>query len=227
MAPGSPVTLFWSTRGEDNAVIYQLDRTGNRTRVWNVEPDGNLTVATRASDRGQLDFLLSVGEAAFKTEQGLSIPLACPVQWFFEPSPDDCPQTEPEETFIVEQQMERGRLVYIASRDRVYALFNDGTSPAWISFPNLYDPTIHPESLENFVPPAGFFQPVARLGFVWRGNDTVRNRLGLGISAGFGFDGFIQTATLNDGRESLFISSSDGTALQLLPGGEVWQIITP
>ena len=168
-----------------------------------------------------------MGEAALRVEQTLSIPLACPVQWFFEPSPVECPQNEADETFLIEQQMERGRLVYVASRNRVYALFNDGSQPAWISFQNLYDPSVHPESLDNFVPPAGFFQPIARLGFVWRGNDTVRNRLGLGVNAEFGFEGFVQTAPLQSGGDDLYISSSDGAALKLSPGGEIWQIMAP
>jgi hypothetical protein len=223
--PGQPVTLFWSTRGADRAVIYRLDRTGQRTQVLNVPPDGSHVIQTRLSERGQIDFLLIVGEGPAQAEQTLSIPLACPVQWFFSPALPDCPDNEPQETFLIEQPFERGRMVYIGDRSRVYVLFNDGFSPAWISFDDVYNPAVHPESLENFVPPPGFFQPIARLGFVWRGNDTVRNRLGMGTGPEATFQGFLQTATTADGS-SLYVSSADTSVLRLLPGGESWQIIT-
>src|SRR5690606_35831945 len=60
--PGESLTLFWSVRGVDNAVIYRLDDNGQRTTVWNVPPDGNQVVTTRRSERGQARFLLIVGE---------------------------------------------------------------------------------------------------------------------------------------------------------------------
>jgi hypothetical protein len=226
VAPGSPAMLFWSARGATSAVIYQLNRFGDRERLWNVEPDGSLAVSTSTRDRGQLDFLLVVGEGELEVQQTLAIPLACPVAWFFSPSPEECADTEVIDTFIIEQEFERGRMVYIADRDRVYALFNDGFEPGWIAFANRYDPEVHPESEESFVPPPGRYQPIARLGFVWRGNDTVRNRLGLGIDAQKAYDGFIQTATLADGTESLYISSTGGIVLQLLARDNTWQIIS-
>jgi hypothetical protein len=117
-------------------------------------------------------------------------------------------------------------MVYVGVQDQIYVLFNDGQSPAWTSFPNLYDPAQHPESLENFPTGPGQFQPIARLGFVWRGNDSVRNRLGLGIEQQVEYNGFIQTATLDDGGDSLYISSVNAVVLQLLPRGTSWQIIT-
>jgi hypothetical protein len=224
-APGSTITLFWSARGADRAVIYRLDRSGERTLVWNVGPDGNMPVQTRASDRGQVDFLLIVGDGPSQVEQSLSIPLACPVAWFFDPPLEQCPDDEAEETFLIEQTFERGRMIFVGARNRVYVLFNDGFTPAWVSFENRYDPAQHPEILENLVPPPGFYQPIARLGFVWRGNDTVRNRLGLGINPELVFDGYIQTVTSGSSAE-LYISSADASVLNIVPGGEQWRIIT-
>ena len=226
VAPGSSVTLFWSTRNATSAVIYQLNRGGERERLWNVGPDGNVTISTGRHDRGQVDFLLVVGEGALQAQQTLSVPLACPIQWFFSPSPEECPNEEAEETLLIEQSFERGRMVYMQDSDLIYVLLNDGYEPAWIAFENRYNPEIHPELEESFVPAPGFYQPIAKLGFVWRGNDTVRNRLGLGSEPELQYNGFIQRATLRDGAESLYISSTNATVLQLLSGGDVWQIIT-
>lgn len=224
--PGQVVNLYWSTRNTTSAVIYRLER-GVRNQVWNVGPDGNLSVQTRLRDRGALDFILSVGDGTRQVEQSLSIPLTCPDVWFFQPPPEACPDSAAAETRLIEQPFERGRLLYNQSSNNVYALFNDGSQPAWIVLPNRFDPAIHPEFEASFVPPPGFYQPVRVLGFLWRGNDVVRNRLGLGIQPEFAYDGFAQTATSTEGDVTLYASSADGTVLELLPEGERWQIITP
>jgi len=227
VAPGDGVNLYWSTRNAVGANIYRVVN-GVRNQVWNVGPDGSLTVPTNRRDRGGLEFLLVVGDGAQTAEQTLMIPLACPDVWFFQPAPEACPLNAAQETLVIEQSFQTGRMVFIQSTNTVYALFNDGRAPAWISLPNRYDPAIHPEfdpEFANALPP-GFFQPLRVLGFVWRGNDTVRNRLGLGVESEFSFNGFVQSAGTDD-NETLFVSSADGSVLQFLPRGEVWQIITP
>lgn len=213
--------MFWSARGANNAVIYQLDRNGERTQVWNIETAGSLNIATRSSARGQINFEFVASNDLFESTQTLAIPLACPTPWFFIPSPSDCPDREADEVFVIEQSFERGRMIYISSTDTIYALFNDSFDPAWIAFQNRYDPAIHPELEESFVPPPNFYQPVGILGFLWRGNDTARNRLGLATEPELPFDGFVQTAD-----SSLYISSTGGVVVQLLPEGGSWQIIT-
>lgn len=229
VAPGDPVTLFWSTRGANGAVIYRLDQNGERNQLWNVAPDGNLTVPTRRADRGQVSFVLSVGDGALKAEQTLTLPLACPDAWFFLPPPEACPNGPAQPTTLVEQPFERGRMVYVQALNRVYALFNDGLDPSWVAFENRYNPAVHPELDENFerALPPGLVQPKRALGFVWRGNDLVRNRLGLGLAEESAYEGFSQTVGVGEGAENLYLNSADGTVLQLLPQGRAWQIITP
>lgn len=226
-APGSSVNLFWSTRGAAGATIYRLDASGARSQLWNVPPDGSLAIPTRRSDRGQVDFILRVGDGPLAAEQALAIALACPDPWFFSPPPDACPTAPAAETQLVEAPFERGRMLYIEARDRVYALFNDGSQPAWLSVQNRYNPAVHPESEESFVPPPGLYQPIAALGFVWRGSDTTRNRLGLALQPEMRYVGNVQAAPADAGSETLYVSSADGAVLQLLPGGASWQIITP
>lgn len=227
VAPGNNVMLYWSTRGAAGANIYRLAQ-GVRNQVFPVGPDGSLSVPTRRSDRGMIEFVLVVNNAGLEAEQSLTIPLACPDVWFFQPSPDACPNGLAEETALVEQPFERGRMLHIRSTNTVYALFNDGRTPAWIVLPNRYDPAVHPEQDADFAAavPVGFHQPLRVLGFAWRGNDTVRNRLGLATQPEFSFNGSVQTATVNN-ADQLYVSSADGSVLLILPQGEMWQIITP
>ncbi len=225
--PGGAVSLFWSARNVDSAVIYRLNLDGTRQQVWNVPPDSSLNIQTRNSDRGQLSFLLTVGEAETYNESRLTIPIRCPIEWFFSPPPNECPAEEAVETGIIEQPFERGRMVYIGERNQLYVLFNDGNDPAWLSFTSQYNPEIHSESEPNFVPPQGFFQPLRELGFLWRSNDTVRNRLGLGTTEAKTFQGFYQTAPASNEREDLFVTAGDNTILNIIPGGDIWQFVSP
>jgi hypothetical protein len=227
IAPGEVVTLFWSARGADTAQIYRLDISGNRTQLWNVGPDGQLDVDTRRSDRGELRFVLSIGEGVDTVEAELTVPLSCPDTWFFSPPPTACPSAAAVESGLIEEPFERGRMIYIANSNLVYALFNDGFEPAWVSLENRYDPAIHPELEESFQPPPGFYQPLRILGFTWRGNDRVRSRLGLALQPEFSYQGFLQSAPAPNGTETLYVTSADGTVLELVPAGESWQIITP
>jgi len=226
VAPGQSLTLYWSTRNATNATIYRLEPDGTRSQLWNVPPDGSLPVSTRRSDRDRVQFVLAVGESTQRIEQMLELPLSCPDTWFFEGGPETCPQGPAIESQIVEQEFERGRMLYVREMNRVYALFNDGLAPAWVVFENRFDPAIHPESEESFIPPPGYLQPLRQLGFVWRGNDLVRNRLGLAIMPEAAYDGFAQVARTANNAENLYVSSANGSVLRLAPEGESWQIIT-
>lgn len=235
VSPGGEVILFWSTRNVEQGVIYRLNQAGERTLTYNIGPVGRETVTVGERERGRVDFVLIVGEGAQQVTQTVSIPILCPVIWFFAPSPSECPTGDAQSSSILEQPFERGRMIYVAATDRIYALFNDGRTPAWVDFPNLYNPAIHPERNEEFelqLAGTGLVQPVARLGFVWRGNDTVRNRLGNGTAPEVTYEGFVQQAPTRspDGTligESLYVTGSTANVMQLLPGGSAWQIITP
>lgn len=225
--PGDAITLLWSTRNVERAVIYQLTPDGDRDRAWNVAPAGRQAVRTSLSDRAQIEFVIVAGAVGQEVEQRLIVPIICTVPWFFDPPPQECADAPPEEAFLIEQRFERGRMVYVRAENRIYALFNDGQRPAWIRFEDRYNPEEHAEFDAAFQPPPGLFQPVARLGFLWRGNDTVRNRLGLAIETEVSFQGATQRSRLLDGTAALYITSPDGTILQILGTGGSWQIITP
>ena len=225
-APGSTVTLYWSTRGARDAVIYQLVR-GVRNRAverrTGRQPAGRRPTATTGA---RVDFVLSVGKGTQYVEQTLSIPLACPDVWFFQPPPEACPTAPAQETQLIEEPFERGRMLYIATSNQIYALFNDGwLRRGWCSKTDSIR-RLHPKATRISSPPPGYYQPLRRLGFVWRGNDTVRNRLGLATQPEASYNGFTQSSVTPDGAQTLYISSADGTVLQLLPQGGSWQIIT-
>jgi hypothetical protein len=224
-APGGAVTLYWSTRNVDNAVIYVVDADGIRSQVYNVLPDGDRTINVAGSERGDLHFVLAVGDSGDYVEQELVIALECPDLWFFEPIPADCALSAAQPSTIFDMTMERGRMLYVVETNTVYALFNDGLAnrPAWLSFDNRFNPEIHPAIDENA--PIEWIQPRNELGYVWRTDEDVRSRLGLGLAEAIEFEGYTQLGSAGNGRETLYISGANGVVLQLLPNGEIWQII--
>ena len=222
--PGDEVTLFWSSRGVNNAVIYRLEDDDTRSQVYNVGPDGNLVIDTNASERGALRFVLSVGQGTNIDEEIMVIPFECPVEWFFIPSPDDCPNTAPIPSRIVDIPMERGRMIFIEDTNTVYALFNDGQLPAWLSFDNRYDPDVHPFREEDA--PPEFIQPTAELGFVWRNDGDVRTRLGLGLQESLEVNGFFQTSPVGRNNSMLYITGANGVVVQIPPNtNSQWQVL--
>ncbi len=222
--PGDRLTLFWSIRGADRAALYRLDNTGQRNRLWNVEPSGSLVVNTERADRGVAEFLLTVDNGRYYVEQLLQVPLLCASPWFFSPEPQDCPSGTAQESTHIEQVFEGGRMIYVEAEDRVYALFSDGRDPAWTSFPNRYVGGSTPDEDANFVPPPDRFQPIRILGVIWRASDIVRNRLGLGLAPETTYEGALQTVRENTG-ETIYLRSAHGSIIQLNPHGESWGII--
>lgn len=221
--PGKTVTLFWSARNTNQAVIYRLDEQGRRTEVFNVSADGSLPIATRQSERGELRFVLAVGANEAYSETLLVIPLQCPTTWFFSPAPSDCATTAPIETTLIDQTFERGRMIYVQERNVIYVLFNDGQSPAWLSFENRYNPQIHAERDPNA--PPDFIQPIRELGYLWRTTDTVRTRLGLGLADAITFVGFFQTSPARNQQQNIYISGADGKVINAVAGGSAWFVI--
>lgn len=224
-APGGQVTLYWSTRNTDSVVIYSLDADGLRSEVYNRPADGDERISVPRSERNDLHFVLAVGEGGEYVEQELVIALECPDLWFFEPIPADCALSAAQPSRIYDMTLERGRMLYVVETDTIYALFNDGLAnrPAWLSFDNRFNPEIHPAIEEDA--PIEWIQPRNELGLVWRTDADVRSRLGLGLAEAIEFEGYVQVGSAGSGREILYISGANGVVLQLLPNGEIWQII--
>lgn len=227
--PGDKLTLFWSTKGVTQAIIYRLDADGKRAQVFNVGRSGSLEVATNPADRGSVQFTLSIGEAARPVEQTISIPISCTDEWFFNPQPGGCPSTVSIPTAAAEQLFQHGRMIWIETQTRIYVFFNDGKSdsknPAWTFFPDEFKDG-QPESDPSFSAPAGMSQPVRGFGLVWRGNKAVRDRIGWATAPETSYSGMLQgDATVDNGL--MYIRTKDGSVLELTNKGESWKLISP
>ncbi len=86
--PGDPVTLTWTSTGGASATLYRLLPTGQLGSMWQVAPQGALTLPTNPADRNSLTFMLYVAnEAGVWVQASVMVTLRCPDTWFFTPAP--------------------------------------------------------------------------------------------------------------------------------------------
>ena len=225
LKPGDKLTLFWSAKGVEKAIIYRLDPAGKRGQLWNVGRAGSLDVTTRSEDRNSVQFLLSIGDANTHLEQTLAVPIGCTEVWFFDPQPDGCPASTAVVTTEVQQPFEKGMMIWVQSQARVYVLFNDGQQPAWATYPDDFKDG-QPETDPSINPPSGKLQPRRGFGLAWRSHPRVRDRLGWATSPEIPFDGTFQgDATVDNGV--MYIRAQDRNVFGLFNKGDSWKLITP
>ena len=223
--PGDTLTLFWSVKGIDKAIIYRLDANGKRGQLWNVGRSGSLDVNTRPDDREVVQFLLTIGDDNAHLEQSLAVPVKCSEQWFFEPQPEGCAPGEATVTTQVEQTFERGLMIWVQAQNRIYVLFNDGLRPAWTYYPDEFRDG-QPQDDPSISPPPGLSQPIRGFGLVWRSHPPVRARLGWATASEAPFDGALQgDATVEGGV--MYLRARNGNILALSDRGTAWKLITP
>lgn len=224
VTPGENVTLFWSVDGADRARIYRVDEDGERLFRWDVMGEGQITVATRATDREAARFLLTAQIGQVEIEQLLLIPLRCVDIWFFDPPPDACAAAPAELTTEAEQTFERGRMVWVAALDRIYVVFEDGARPGWAMYPDEFNEG-DPERDESLAPPPGLEQPIRGFGLVWRNNPRVRERLGWGVSPEVSFEGMMQADSAEPSLATLYLRLRDGGILALDAQTNEWDVL--
>lgn len=224
VAPGENVTLFWRVNGADRARIYRVDEDGERLFRWDVMGTGQLTVGTRAADRDVARFLLTAQIGQTEVEQLLQIPLRCPDLWFFDPPPDACAAAPAQVTLQAEQTFERGRMVWVASLDRVYVIFEDGLRPGWAQYPDEFNEG-DPERDDSLVPPPGLEQPIRGFGLVWRSNPRVRERLGWALSPEVPYEGMVQSDAAEPSVATLYLRTRDGGILALNAQTNEWDVL--
>jgi len=224
VAPGQVVTLYWRVHGATRARIYRVDEAGERQWRWDVNPEGRLAVSTRPEDRDTARFLLEADAGGAAVEQPLLVPLACAAIWFFEPPPADCAAGEPQYSQQAEQPFERGRMIWVAARDQIYAIFDDGQAPGWAAYPDDFADG-QPDRDDSLAAPEGLQQPIRGFGLVWRAQPRVRDRLGWAVAAETGYDGALQSTATQPGQGTLYLRTRDGGILALDARRSTWRFV--
>ncbi len=138
--------------------------------------------------------------------------MSCDQAYFFEPSPDVCPDGPDRESFAAEQPFERGFMIWLEASDTIYVFDWEGS---WHSYEDIfeegqqeYDPAI--------IPPAGMYQPVRGFGEIWRKNPDVREQLGWALGRELAYESALQAQQRHaEDPLILFIRAFNGQILAL------------
>ncbi len=224
--PGDTVELSWASTDAVSATLYHLLPTGQFGTFWAVEPTGSKVYEIPSETRNYELFALFVrDEQGRSTSATLSVELACPDEWFFDPAPDECPSGPAEIGPGAEQLFEQGIMLWVESQDYIYVLYADGGVGAWDAFPDAWEPG-DPISDTNIIPPEGYYQPVRGFGLVWREALNVRDRLGWAIEPEEDYETAYQR-TARWKYNEFFIQATDGGVWHLHPEGSDWSFIPP
>ncbi len=222
--PGATIRLEWSFSGAEAGALYPLPPSGQLGESINVGPSGTLSYTIPASYRNRMDFMLFVPDATGHVAQAtLGITLRCPDPWFFASPPDECAAGPAVQTQAAEQAFERGTMLWVATENRIYVLYNDGQQYAWDSYTDEWHEGM-PEIDPTLVPPDGLLQPRRGFGLVWREQPGVRDRLGWALRPEAGFTSQIQRT----GRykyNSTYLRAFGGGVWELGPERGSWRYL--
>ena len=229
--PGEPVLLFWSSERGSAAAVYRVNADGTPGRTWAVDTEGSLTVTPRTVGGPEV-YTLSVTNGTVTVERSVTITVACLYAWFFLPAPSEgCPESQASVSPATTQLFERGRMYWLATTDEIIVLFGapgeqaSQNNPAWLIAPDPYLEG-QPEDDPTIIPPEGFRQPRRGFGALWRTTPAIRDRLGWAIN-----DEIPYTATYQRGQNTegvvTYLTDETGAVIELLPGGQSWEIVGP
>ena len=226
--PGDPITLTWSAQG-DWATLYRLSALNTLAESWEVPLAGARTFETDLNVRNTVRYVLFVGRGALTESAMATVVVRCPVGWFFDNPPEDCPQSAAQVGSGAAQRFEHGRMIWLATERHIYVLFSDGGSPSYSIYSDPWEPGM-PESDPSITPPEGYVAPVRGFGMVWRGEGgampDVRERLGWALEPEQGYDGGAVQCDSAPKYNTCYLGGSGGEVIVLEPersGWYVWQ----
>jgi len=191
--PGQSVTLSWNTSNATRVKITQYVAADITYDEIDVAPNGSIVLPTSDQERLWHSFALTAYNAAGEsTTNSMQVYIRCPYMYFFDLEAEkyryDCPAGPAVTSAAAEQYFESGRMIWIESEKRIYALLNDGGLFAyadnWVAGQPDGDPSV--------TPPAGRYKPVRGFGKVWSADPYIRSRLGWATAPEQGYQAQLQ-----------------------------------
>jgi len=179
---GDTVILQWIAQGDDIQLAIQ-DQTGSVVNQVELPPRGSQPFIVDASQRNVMVFRMTVTRSGISVTQSVAVDVGCASLWFFDAagliSRKTCPADGPTTSTGRVQVFERGYMVWVPQRSRVYALYG-GLEGGTFSELSLTAPT---SPLPGA--PTGQFQPGFEFEGAWletsaANGNTWRDQIGFG-----------------------------------------------
>jgi hypothetical protein len=236
--PGKTIIFSWQSSGGQSARIYNGAESTLQTPVfWDVPVNGTLTVdildPARSNPVFELFVYADVDLTIYDTAL-LEIEWPCATAYFFDSIPVICPEPAVFTT-AVEQRFENGRMILLQELDWIYVLYDEVTiyggpggrgNLQWERYDDEWTGTGPGVDLAT-APPAGYFAPTDNLGYLWRENDKVREKLGWALAPEVTFEGAWQEQVSENanhpaGSTDIFIQLQDGFVARLTGFEDAW-----
>lgn len=224
--PGDTIILSWESSDATGAVLSPITESGQMPPTGvEVAASGTITYLIPIDARNVSQFYLSVyDDAGGSAGANLTVPLRCPVAWFFQPEPEVC-GSDPIHSDAAEQHFQHGTMIWVAEKDAIFVLYDDDqSSPKWEMLTDEWDEG-EPNHDPTILPPAGLFQPIRGFGLIWREHDWVRGRLGWAVDQERAFETTMQSTTLYK-YNSIYLRALDGRVWHLGPERGSWAKLT-
>lgn len=169
-------------------------------------------------------------------------PTPCGIDWFFTPSPTECPAAAAQSSSGAAERFERGQMVWMASTDTYYVLFNLGAAPvdgrlAFIRLETLpLKPGADADNRIDETPQPGLSQPIRGFGHIWRdevygdlallGGQTMRAVIGWAVEPEYALNTTLQCSPVRvDSSQSCYLGVAGNRviALDSSTTGQLWQ----
>ncbi len=176
------------------------------------------------------------------TPTASTTPTPCGIAWFFTPGPTDCPAGAAQTSAGAAERFERGQMLWMASNDTYYVLFNLGATPAdgrlvFIRLETLpLKPGANSDNQIDETPQPGLSQPIRGFGHIWRdevygdfavlGGQTMRSVIGWAVEPEYAINATLQCASARaDTGQTCYlgIPGNRVIALDSSATGNLWQ----
>ena len=176
------------------------------------------------------------------TPTASTTPTPCGTAWFFAPAPADCPADVAQTSSGAAERFERGQMLWVASTDTYFVLFNLGAAPAdgrlvFIRLETLpLKPGANTDNRIDETPQPGLSQPIRGFGHIWRdevygdfgvlGGQTMRAVIGWAVEPEYAISTTLQCSILRaDSGQTCYlgIPGNRVIALDRSAAGDLWQ----
>jgi hypothetical protein len=151
---------------------------------------------------------------------------SCAYAWFFTTqAPTTCPAGLSVPTQAAYLSFEGGYMIWLASSNAIYAIYNNEQYPRWERYPDTFQEGM-PERDPTIIGPQGLWQQPRRgFGQLWRTNTNVRARLNWATAEWeTAYTATFQQAGAEAGG-TIYLSAPDGAVFALNGDQGGWQLI--
>ena len=225
--PRTSLKLNWDASGNRAEICFSQSGYAWYRECRETAVSGALSWELDDTLRDDFAVELSVSRGEQVVKEAILVAVTCSAKedwWFFMSAPVGCPGADAVSTQAATQSFEHGWMLWLEAEDIIYVFFDDNTYAQFYGIQLWGDVETGDGGV---VAPEGLVAPVRGFGLVWRGeadgatNGWVRDKIGWGLTAEFGFQTQYQQDTYAS-FSGIYLRDADGRIIYLDPSLSSW-----